>query len=90
MKFQTIEKIRVYKGKYGFSTSFSKNIGTKEKPVYKNEYLNVVFNKENEPKIAQNDSITIMLNSANISVWYSEKTDKSGLQIWVKDYSIVK
>lgn len=87
MKFQTIEKIRVYKGKYGFSTSVSKNIGTKEEPKYAREYLNVYFDKE--PTIAQGDYVTINVDSGTLGL-YVDKMERNHLQLYINEYTLAK
>lgn len=89
MKFQTIEKIRIYAGKYGFSTSISKNVSTKEEPKYAREYLNVYFEKGKEPKVSQGDYVTINIDSATLEL-YVDKSNLNHLQIYVKEYTLVK
>lgn len=89
MKFQTIEKIRIYKGKYGFSTSVAKNVGDKDKPEFRREYLNVYFKKGEEPQCAEQQSVELMLDSAKLEL-YICKDGSQKLQLYVEAYKLAK
>ena len=79
-------KIRVYKGEYGYSTSF----GVKEKDEYvANVYLNVQFSNGTEPKMKEGSVLEIEVVDSFLAGWQS-KNGKTGLKLVVLEWEKVK
>ena len=78
-------RMRVYRGMYGFSTSFGKK---NEDDEFINAYMNVNFKKNQEPDCNKKESVEIDVIHGFISCYETSSGDIKPV-IWVTEYDEV-